>query len=311
MSIYTITLNPGIDLEYTVDEFKYNEVIRAVKVRRDLGGKGFNVSHALAKLGHTSTALGFVGGFSGKFLEAQLLGLGIKTDLTWIGSESRINTMIMLMDYEKHIKVNEPGAIITREEISNFEITLSKYCKPGNWIIISGSLPAGITNDYYLHLINLIQSESAKAVLDTSGLALAQGVLAKPYLIKPNLLELAGLTGIMISSRNDCLDAINVAHKMGAENICLTLGKDGAIYSDGKEVWSTTPPLINERNAIAAGDAFLAGLVSGLSDNFSNPHALALGTACGAAAASLEGTAFGDNQKVEFFLDKVKITKLH
>lgn len=106
--IYTITVNSGIEFQYVVYDFNYNTLLRSLEVRRDLGGKGLNVSNALSKLNVDSTALGFVGGKSGEFLVDKLESLGIAHDLIWIKHESRINTTILQHDLKKHLKVNEP-----------------------------------------------------------------------------------------------------------------------------------------------------------------------------------------------------------
>ena len=106
--IYTITINPGIEFQYVVCGFNYNTLLRSLEVRRDLGGKGFNVSNSLSKLNVDSTALGFVGGKSGEFPVDKLESLGIAHDLIWIEHESRINTTILQYDFKKHLKVNEP-----------------------------------------------------------------------------------------------------------------------------------------------------------------------------------------------------------
>jgi fructose-1-phosphate kinase PfkB-like protein len=116
------------------------------------------------------------------------------------------------------------------------------------------------------------------------------------------------LTGLSFDTPTEYTNALTVAHDMGAKNICLSLGKEGAIYSDGEKTWKATPYSIVERNPIAAGDALLAGLVAALSGGQSCDQALAWGVSCGAAAASLEGTAFGSIDEVDALLDHVSIT---
>ena len=146
--IYTITLNPGIDLEFIVEDFEYNAVIRSLNTRRDLGGKGFNVSSALKKLNVPSTALGFVGGKSGEFLVDQLDRLKIIHDLIWIESESRINTTILKQDSDNHLKVNEPGPTVQESERIRLLGKTANLAAKGDYFIFSGSLPPGVNNNY-------------------------------------------------------------------------------------------------------------------------------------------------------------------
>lgn len=306
--IYTITLNPSIDLQYIIHAFTFNEVLRAHEVRRDLGGKGFNVSHALSRLNIENVALGFVGGKTGEFLVEKLSELRLEKDLIWISGESRTNTTIVQTVSTEHLKVNEPGPRISPLEQTDLLKKVGNRANEGDWFVLSGSLPPGVPMNFYADLIRLIQSKGARAVLDTSGAPLKLGIKSSPFLIKPNRIEMQELTGLSFDTTTEYPHALTVAHDMGAKNICLSLGKEGAIYSDGEKTWKATPYSIVERNPIAAGDALLAGLVAALSGGQSCDQALAWGVSCGAAAASLEGTAFGSIDEVDALLDHVSIT---
>lgn len=242
--IYTVTLNPGIDLQYIVEDFEFNAVIRSLGTQRDLGGKGFNVSNALAKLNVSSTALGFVGGKSGEFLVDQLERLNIIHDLIWIESESRINTTILAKGSDKHLKVNESGPTVPENEQIRLLDKAANLAAKGDYFIISGSLPPGMNNNYYAQLIRGIQDKGAKAVLDTSGQALVEGLKAKPFLIKPNRNELCQLTGTTLISNEDYRSGIITTNNMGASNICLSIGSEGAILSDGDYMLHAIPPQI-------------------------------------------------------------------
>jgi len=306
--IYTITLNPSIDLQYIIHAFTFNEVLRAHEVRRDLGGKGFNVSHALSHLNIENVALGFVGGKTGEFLVEKLSKLNLENDLIRISGESRTNTTIVQTVSTEHLKVNEPGPRISPLEQTDLLKRVEKRANEGDWFVLSGSLPPGVPMNFYADLIRIIQSKGARAALDTSGAPLKQGIKSSPFLIKPNRIEMQELTGLSFDTPTEYPHALTAAHDMGAKNICLSLGKEGAIYSDGEITWKAIPHSIVERNPIAAGDALLAGLVAALSQGQSCDQALAWGVACGAAAASLEGTAFGSIDEVDALLDQVSIT---
>lgn len=306
--IYTITLNPSIDLQYLIQAFAFNEVLRAHVVRRDLGGKGFNVSYALSRLNIENVALGFVGGKTGEFLVEKLSERSLENDLIWISGESRTNTTIVQTVSTEHLKVNEPGPRISPLEQTDLLKKVEKRANEGDWFVLSGSMPPGVPINFYADLIRLIQSKGARAVLDTSGAPLKLGIKYSPFLIKPNRIEMQELTGLSLDTPTKYPQAVTVAHEMGAKNMCLSLGEEGAIYSDGVKTWKATPPSIIERNPIAAGDALLAGLVAALSGGQSCDQALAWGVACGAAAASLEGTAFASIDEVDALLDQVSIT---
>ena len=308
--IYTVTLNPGIDLQYTVERIEYNDILRSQESRRDIGGKGFNVSNALSKLEIPSTALGFVGGKTGEYLVNQLDILRIDHDLIWISGESRINTTILEMGKGNHLKLNEPGPQIHFEEQEKMLDISAGLAQENDFFILSGSLPPGVPDDYYAQLIRVIQNNGAKALLDTSGSALVEGLKAKPYFCKPNRSELQELTGIRMKSIENYRAGIITAHNIGGDNICLSLGKKGAVFSDGKGFLLASPPNIAERNPIAAGDAMLAGITAGMAKELTNAEILRLGVACGTAAASLDGTSFGSIETIESFSEKVTISEI-
>jgi 1-phosphofructokinase family hexose kinase len=305
--IYTLTLNPALDRELTVPAFAFDKVLRANAVRVDYGGKGFNVSRALAALGAESIALGFVGGATGESLTMGLADLGIRTDFVQVAGETRTNVSIVTEDHAHYLKVNDPGPAITPAEQTALLQKIRALAQPGDWWVLAGSLPPGVLTTFYAEVIRLVQSAGAHAVLDTSGEPLRVGCTAMPFLVKPNAAEAGELAGTHVSSPDQACDAFGKIHALGVQNVVISLGRVGALYSDGQSVWQAEPPEVDERNPIGAGDALVAGLVWALSCDCSGPEALRWGVACGAAAASLDGTAMGQRSLVENLARKVRV----
>jgi 1-phosphofructokinase family hexose kinase len=272
--------------------------LRARDSRVDIGGKGFNVSRALRELGISSTAMGFTGGKTGEILEEGLHNLGIGTDFVHISGETRTNTSLVSQGSMDYLKVNESGPAITQNEMDRILNKISALAHENDWWVLSGSLPLGLAPVFYAQLVQVIQSAKAKAVLDSSGETLRLGCNAGPTLIKPNADELANLTGLEVGSCDDALKAIEAAHQMGANWILLSLGADGAMLSNGLQVWQARAPAIAEVNPIGAGDALLAGFLAGLVWGKELPEGLRWAVATGAAAASLGGTSFGSLEYV-------------
>lgn len=293
--IYTVTLNPALDREYQVPALAFGEVLRAAAVREDLGGKGFNVSRALLALGAPSVAVGFVGGHAGRRIAEGLSALGLATELVELaGGETRTNVTVVAPD--RHVKVNEPGPAVRPEEEARLVARVRALARAGDLWVLSGSLPPGARPELYAELVRILQGAGARALLDTSGPALRAGCAAAPFLVKPNAAEAQELTGIDATTPAVAIAAV---HQLGPAHVLLTLGAEGALLSDGARTWRATPPAIDERNPIGAGDALLAGVVFGLARGLALPEALRWGVAAGAAAASLPGTAVGDRELVE------------
>lgn len=306
--IYTVTLNPALDRELAVPELRFDDVLRADEVRIDCGGKGFNVSRMLAALGAESVALGFAGGRTGQTLEDGLAALGIRTAFTPIAGETRTNVSVVENGHAHHLKVNEPGPLVTPAEQAALLEEVEALVQGGDWWVLAGSLPRGVAPEFYASLIDLVQSGGAHAILDTSGAALRAGCAAAPLLAKPNAQEAGELTGMPVSTPAEARAA--AAKLAGVQLVAISMGADGAMLVSGQRAWLATPPAIVERNPIGAGDALVGGLVWGLSQGLELPAVLRWGVACGAAAAGSAGTAMGDRAEVERLGELVDVREL-
>lgn len=300
--IYTLTLNPALDIEYTVNRLDFDEVLRASTVRINYGGKGFNVSRMLASLGGSSVALGFIGGETGRTIQNGLSVAGIETAFVEVSEETRTNVSIVSETERHYIKVNEPGPTISAREVAALMEMIDGKVHPGDWWVLAGSLPPGVTDDLYASIIRKVQQGGAFALLDTSGSSLRAGILANPYLIKPNLKEVGDIIKREVQSLVEMEAALSELHASGVKMVLVSAGKQGALLSDGNNHWVRQAPVIQERNPIGAGDAMVAGLVWRLSQNDDPQNALAWAIACGTAAASLPGTDMPAKAQVEEFL---------
>lgn len=307
--IYTLTLNPALDRELSVAEFTFDTVLRAASSRVDPGGKGFNVSRALAGLGSSSIALGFVGGATGEALAAELQRAGIETRFVMIAGETRTNTSIVSEDRSHYLKVNEAGPPISQAEQDALLQQCRDLARAGDWWVLGGSLPPGVSPDFYARIIEVLNSTRVFTLLDTSGEPLRLGCLQGPTLIKPNQIEASELTGIDFSM-DTALSILAKIHQMGVQTVVISLGKDGALLSDGSTAWFGAAPSIKEQNPIGAGDSLVAGLVWALGKGLSKPEALAWSIACGSVAASMEGTAMGTYEQVTRLHDQLTVKVL-
>jgi len=302
--IYTLTLNPAIDLELQIDQFQFNSVKRAQNSTIDCGGKGFNVSRMLHNLNVDSTAIGFIGGYNGQRLKAKLTELGITHQFTEINGETRTNVSIMSDGKRQHIKVNEAGPTISKTELESLITTIKQNLKADDWWVLAGSLPPGVDSTIYADLIKLIQAAGAFVILDSSGEALKLGGAAKPTLAKPNLEEALQLLALSTEQLEDLTLCRHALIKSGFENLVVSLGSEGALLITKKQFRKLTTPNIIEANPIGAGDSMVAGIVWRLSLGESLQQALPYGIACGAATASLPGTQLGTLEQITQLLSK-------
>lgn len=264
--IYTVSANPALDLILTVPVIEEEVVLRAIGVRRELGGKGFNVSRYLHALGVENVAMAFAAGYTGHALEDGLVAAGIATEFVYLPGETRTNVVIQEPEGRRHIKVNQPGAAVDAAGQAAFLARVQQRAQPGDVWVLTGSLAPGLAADFYARISELLHAAGAHVVLDTSGPALIEGCQAKPWLVKPNALEAEGFTGRRIASPADAARAAQAFLHAGAAIVLLSLGKDGAVVaatgSDGAvQAWHIQPPPVKVQTAVGAGDAVVAGAV--------------------------------------------------
>ena len=300
--IYTVTLNPAIDRQYTVEKITRNAVLRARDFRTDLGGKGFNVSRALQQLGVPSVVVGFVGGQTGERLGKGLDELGIQTEFVQIAEETRTNTSITSLNQNGYIKVNEPGPVIQTQEAAQLIDKINALAAPDDWWVLSGSLPRSIPETFYADLVRDIQSRGAQVCLDVSGEPLRLGYAANPRIIKPNLAEFCKLVNSALNTENEAFSVLKTLSQEGSQLCLLSMSMQGALLKHRDLIWSANAPRIREANPIGAGDALLAGFLAALTGGESLPEALRWGVASGSIAASLPGTNFGSIADLETML---------
>lgn len=305
--ILTITLNPSIDIRYNISHFELGNVHRAEMCEKTAGGKGLNVARVIQKIGCDVLTTGLLGGKLGEDLAEKLDKQNIKNDFEKIKGETR-NCINILHD-NMSSEVLESGPVITSDEWESFKKKFSDLTKTCKFISASGSLPAGLSAESYCELIKIAKDNQCKFFLDTSGDSLKQSLKAAPFFIKPNSEELEKLTGKTINSVDDAVKEAIKINKAGVEFVAVTLGADGAILVSKDKIYTAKIPKIKVLNTVGCGDSFVAGFVSGISQNLSASEAFRLAVACSMSNAMLPETGNIDNQVVEKLKQEIIISE--
>ena len=308
--IYTLTLNPAIDREFTVNTVEFDTVLQAIESQVDFGGKGFNVSRLLKSMGTPSTAIGFVGGRAGEQMRDGLRLLEITTDFVWISEETRTNISIVTQSPNHYIKVNEKGPLVDESKQRELLGKIESIARSGDWWVLAGSLPPGVPDSFYAQITEILNDRKAITILDTIGESLRLGCRAKPFLVKPNAEEACHLTGLPVENTAQVELAATEIRKMGAQNVVVSLGKKGALLQTSDGSWLVHSPKIKEKNPIGAGDSMVGGLVWALAQGHPLKESLGWGAASGAATASMSGTEVGSRQLIEELFHKVEYESL-
>ncbi len=305
--ITTITLNPSLDRTITVDGLKLGESNRWSSLRYYAGGKGIDVSRAIHEMGGQTVAYGFSGGHEGRMLEILLDEEGVLFSFTPVEQSTRTNFIIGDTKSRQQTIINAAGPRISKKELDRFLEKLRGTSPPPDSIVISGSVPPGVPENIYYSIIEEIKSRKVMAILDTAGPWLAQGIKAKPYLIKPNVHEVEELLNLELSTEEAIIRAALDFVKAGVEVVVISRGKDGIVAATRKSIVRAVPPPVKVRSAIGAGDCTMAGLALKLTAGEPLIEACRLGAAMGTAAVLTPGTELCHRSDVEELLPQVRV----
>lgn len=281
--------NPAVDRIEVLDSFAVHGVNRSIETRTLPGGKSIIVGRGVRRLGHVPVMYGFLGGSTGGFVRDQLAALGMIDRHVRIAGETRVTPILVDRSTGRSTVVNEAGPTVSAEEALELLHQLDDEVRPGDLVVTTGSLPPGLPDGFHGDVVGIAQRRGARALVDTSGMALAEAVRRKPWLVKPNFAEFAEL----IHEPIDSIDLVGiglamqrVVERFEISHLVVTLGEQGSIYSDGHVSVRATAPEVEVRNPTGSGDLLLAGLVAYLAVGASVLDALRGGTAAGSAGAS-------------------------
>jgi tagatose 6-phosphate kinase len=295
--ILVVALNPALDVTHHVPGVDWAGVNRPAAVRARAGGKGLNVARTLRAIGAGVRVIGFAGGVTGEQVRSALGELRVPASFTPIGGETRRTFAVVDTARGDTALFNEPGPTVGPEEYAEFCVMYEKALAGCSAVVLSGSLPRGLSPDTYAELSAMAAAAGVPAVLDAHGEALLRGAAARPAIVKPNLAELEALAGRSLSTPRGA-DTVAVAlaarelRATGPQAVVVTLGAAGLCAVTGDGSWHAAPAAEVPGNPTGAGDAVAAGLVHGLV--LGRPweerlrHAVALGTASAAAPVAGE-----------------------
>ena len=256
--IYTVTLNPAIDYVIRVPEFQENQLNVATEEYKFPGGKGINVARILKKLDVPAMNLGFVGGFTGEFIEKELQKEGLQTNFTTVPGDTRIN---IKLKSQVETEINGQGPLIDENNLAAF-IQKLKELTPEDVVIFSGSLPKGVPADLYLQLVKEMNQLQVPFVVDISSKQLLEILSYQPVLIKPNHHELAAIFETTFNSFEEMIPYGEKLRAMGAQNVLLSMGKEGAALFTEQGIYRGFGLKGELKNSVGAGDSMVAGFMS-------------------------------------------------
>lgn len=289
--IYTVTFNPSLDYYVNVNNIKSGIVNRTTSERLAVGGKGLNVSLALKELGDKTLALGFVAGFTGKYIRDKVTELGLDFEFIEVGGQSRINVKVKS---NTETDINGSGAVITQNDVNKLVKKLKSLLKEGDWLIVCGSVPTTLDEFTYANIFKKLKAiKGVNLVVDACGKLLTDTLKYKPFLIKPNIYEMCEVFGLTtIPDLEGIYACARELQKMGARNVIVSMGSAGAAMvtetSQSMYVRAARGQLVN---SVGAGDTMVAGFIHEYLNTGNYFKALNFATAAGSACAFTKNLA--------------------
>ena len=302
--IYTVTFNPALDYVMYVKDLQSNDINRTEGEQLYYGGKGINVSVILSRLGVKNKALGFLAGFSGRQIEDMLNADSIKNDFVYLKKGyTRINVKIKS---DREVDINACGPEIAEEDIRSLFSKLEEL-KKGDCLVLAGSIPKALPDNMYEKILDSLQDKGIDFVVDATGDLLKNVLKYKPLMVKPNHHELGEIFSVEIKTLEDIERYGRRLQEMGARNVLVSRGKDGAALLDengGIHTMGNVPG--KPVSSVGCGDSMVAGFLAGYYKTGDYAYALKLGSACGNATAFSPSLATKDEIEKMLNNDKLK-----
>lgn len=303
--IYTVTFNPSLDYIVSVKDFRPGMTNRTSSELMLAGGKGINVSIVLGNFGIKSTALGFIAGFTGDEIVRRLHNGGINSEFIKINNGiSRINIKLKSID---GTEINGQGPHIDSSHIEQLMNRLRRL-ESGDVLVLAGSIPAGISDNIYKDIMDMLKDKGVQIVVDATSRLLTNVLEYNPFFIKPNQHELGDIFNVTLNTQEEVIPYALKLKKMGAVNVCVSMGGKGAILvADDGNVYKAKAPDGILKNSVGAGDSLVAGFLSGWIEKKDYEYAFRKGVATGSASAFSERLA--TNGEVNDLIGKVTIIR--
>ena len=306
--ITAVCMNPAFDKTAATERFIPGGLNRLADLRCDAGGKGVNVARTISRLGGTADCVGCLGAGD----EAAFLALLAEEKILFHGVSvpGRIRTNLKVLDASTGCitELNEPGFVLTPKQQQDFLVLLREKTENSAYVIFSGSLPKGCSAAFYRECMRDLQGK--KCVLDVDGEALTLGMKESPFLVKPNLPELEAIVQKKLGSVSEVREAACMLITRGAENVVVSLGKDGALFANGTQALFAPPLSVKVQSTVGAGDAMTGAMVMAIAQGERIIEAFRYGVAAGSAAVMTAGTQPLSREDFEWLLPQVRLEKL-
>jgi 1-phosphofructokinase family hexose kinase len=306
--ILTVTINPSVDRNIEIDRLVFEDRAYILARGDSAGGRGMNASRVLDSFGAKTLAIVTSGGVNGARLEKLAAKSGFPVKAVPIHNETRVNLTIT----DKQglaIRLNERGPKIKPEELARLEKGVANRLESAAWLMLCGSIPPGVSSDFYTKLIRMARERKVKTLLDTDGDALLHGIEAGPSVVSPNQPEAERLLNRALITRAQFLEAATRIKAMGAEAVLLSLGGRGVVAVNENQLLEVIPPRTDAVSPLGAGDALAAAYVWAATKKKDFAECVRWAVAAGTASAMQPGLVFANLEQTKEVYKSVEVRR--
>jgi 1-phosphofructokinase/tagatose 6-phosphate kinase len=311
--IVTVTMNAAIDRTLTVPNFQLGHRHRASQGLTLAGGKGLNVARALKRLNVPVVATGLAGGRTGTRIVEELTAEAILNDFVRIADESRTSTAVVDPTVGSYTEINEWGPHVEPEELETLLEKIHYLSRGADAVVFSGSLPRGVSEDFYADAIRELARRGVQTVLDAEADPLRRSVESEPYLVSPNQREAESLVGQEFSDDEDFVMALEAIAELGPRNVLISLETGCfALLREERRArrFRATAPRVEPVSVVGSGDVLLAAFLAGRLEGREPEDALRLAVAAGAASTLQVGAGRFDPREAGRLVNAVRVDEL-
>lgn len=306
--ILCISLSPCLEVNLEVDNLSVGRTNKVISKRTFMTGKALNVAIGLSRLNADAFASGFMYEENGRMFEQELHKEGVTYKFVW--NNGRVKEVYNFIDRRSMLTefVDEATPITSGngEKLLNLVADISKNCKA---VVISGDISSGLPETFMKDVIAVVPENVIK-VIDTDGSRIADLLEYGVDLVKPNLTELQRALSMKITDKDSMVRACDALIKKGAKRVLLSLGKQGAVITDGKARLYCNSMNVAMNTTAGAGDAMVAAATKALTDGASLSEILKCGVAAGTASVTLPDSISFLKDKYEEILATLTVKEI-
>lgn len=306
--ILTVCMSPSIDVTIELDALNIGKVNVVKNKTLSFTGKAINVAIGISRLGAEAFSTGFMYNESGTMFEQTLDKEGIPFSFVW--NSGRVRENYKCIDKKSMLtEINDIGGQVSENKLRELLQMVRDISSHSEITVISGGLPRGVDAGYYRELFKAVDPNSLK-IADTEGTKLISALEAGVDLVKPNIEELEGTLGREFRDKDDMLAGCREIIDRGAKTVLLSLGRDGAIITDGNRHYYCKSINVAVNSTVGAGDGMVAAAAVKMKEGASLPDILRAGVAAGTATVTTFGTISFTRQKYEEIYNGLTVTEI-